>query len=63
LYLGPEITLYTLPTVVGTSLLGVRDGRIAVFATVTVRDRRITHFDAVINPARLAPLGQLLGLG
>lgn len=61
-FLGAGLTLYTVPTHTGTGLLGVRDGRVALLADLTVADGRITHFDGTVDPERLDPVSRLLGL-
>ena len=42
------------------SVVGVHDGRVVIFSTVTVRGGRITHADTVLDPSKLADLNLVL---
>jgi RNA polymerase sigma-70 factor (ECF subfamily) len=53
---GTSITLLSLPGIGKPTAVGVHDGRVVVFVTLTVRDGRITHADAVLDPDKLADL-------
>jgi RNA polymerase sigma-70 factor (ECF subfamily) len=63
-FLGPATgtTLLALPGMADESVLvGRRDGRVVLLATLTARDGRIVHFEGVADPAKLAALGATLG--
>jgi hypothetical protein len=59
---GPcsSITLLSLPGVGKPTVVGLHDGRVVIFATLTVRDGRITQADAVLDPNKLADLNLVL---
>jgi RNA polymerase sigma-70 factor (ECF subfamily) len=57
---GSSITLLSLPVVGRPTIVGVHDGRVVSFVTLTVRDGRVTHADAVLDPAKLAELNLVL---
>jgi RNA polymerase sigma-70 factor (ECF subfamily) len=55
-----SITLLSLPVVGRPTVVGLHDGRIVSFVTLTVRDGRITQADAVLDPNKLADLNRIL---
>jgi RNA polymerase sigma-70 factor (ECF subfamily) len=59
---GPDssITLLSLPGIGNPTVVGLHEGRVVVFVTLTVRDGRITHADAVLDPNKLADLNVVL---
>lgn len=57
---GSSVTLLSLPGIGKPTVIGVHDGRVVMFATLTVREGRITHADAVLDPSKLATLGLVL---
>jgi RNA polymerase sigma-70 factor (ECF subfamily) len=57
---GSSITLLSLPGVGQPTVVGLHDGRVVIFATLTVRGGRITHADAVLDPNKLADLNRVL---
>ncbi len=61
-YNGPDssITLLSLPGIGKPTVVGLHEGRVVIFATLTVRDGRITHADAVLDPSKLADLNLVL---
>ncbi len=61
-YYGPgsSITLLSLPGIGKPTVVGIRDGRVASFSTVTVRGGRITQSETVLDPSKLADLNLLL---
>ena len=59
---GTSITLLSLPGIGNPTVVGLHDGRVVIFATLTVRDGRITHADAVLDPTKLADLNLVLDL-
>ena len=64
LYLGPgdTTTLLSLPAGDRGRVLAVRRGRLVAVVTLTVEDGRVHHLDALVDPAKLAPIGAALGL-
>jgi hypothetical protein len=65
-YLGPAsaTTLLTMPVAEGgAGVLAVRDDRLVVACTLTIRDDRVVHIDGVVDPVKLAPLAAAIGLG
>jgi RNA polymerase sigma-70 factor, ECF subfamily len=61
-YNGPSssITLLSLPGVGRPTVVGIHDGRVVIFTTLTVRGGRITHADTVLDPGKLADLNLVL---
>jgi hypothetical protein len=57
---GSSITLLSLPGIGKPAVVGVDDGRVVMFAVVTVRGGRITHADTVLDPNKLADLNVVL---
>ena len=57
---GSSITLLSLPGIGQPTVVGLHDGRVVIFATLTVRGGRITHADAVLDPDKLADLNRVL---
>jgi RNA polymerase sigma-70 factor (ECF subfamily) len=59
-FLGPDSAteLVSLPA----GVVALRNGRIVTIVVLTVRDGRITHIDALADPAKLRPLQGVLGL-
>jgi RNA polymerase sigma-70 factor (ECF subfamily) len=59
---GPDsgVTLLALPVVGKPTIVGVKDGRVVIFTTLTVRDGRLVHADAVLDPVKLADLNLVL---
>jgi RNA polymerase sigma-70 factor, ECF subfamily len=57
-YIGPEsgTALVSVPTPGDPSVLAVRGGEVLAIVTLTVRDGRVAHIDAVADPERLAPV-------
>jgi RNA polymerase sigma-70 factor (ECF subfamily) len=57
-YVGPAagVTLVSVPTGRRPSVLALRDGRVVVLLTLTVRDGLVSHIDALVDPVRLAPV-------
>ena len=57
-YLGPAagVTLVSVPTGRRPGVLALRDGRVVVLLTLTVRDGLVSHIDALVDPVRLAPV-------
>jgi len=41
--------------------VGIHDGRVVIFISLTVRGSRITHADVVVDPAKLADLDLVVG--
>ncbi len=64
LFLGPEsgVTLLSVPSVGGPTLMAVRDGEVVALATLTISGDRITHIEALADPVTLRPLRAALGL-
>jgi len=62
-YNGPDssITLLSLPGVGRPTAVGIHDGRVVIFISLTVRGSRITHADVVVDPAKLADLDLVVG--
>jgi RNA polymerase sigma-70 factor (ECF subfamily) len=64
-FFGPKssTTLLSLPAAGDRAcVVALRGGRVVTIATLTVRDGRVAHIDALADPTRLAPLGDALGL-
>jgi RNA polymerase sigma-70 factor (ECF subfamily) len=61
-YNGPDssITLLSLPGIGEPTIVGLHEGRVVMFVTLTIRDGRITHADAVLDPNKLADLSLVL---
>jgi RNA polymerase sigma-70 factor (ECF subfamily) len=61
-YNGPDssVTLLSMPGIGKPTVVGVHDGRVVIFITVTVHGGRITHADAVLDPSKLADLNLVL---
>ncbi|MET1000562.1 MAG: sigma-70 family RNA polymerase sigma factor [Acidimicrobiia bacterium] len=57
---GSSITLLSLPGIGQPTVVGLHDGRVVIFATLTVRGGRIAHADAVLDPDKLAELNRVL---
>jgi RNA polymerase sigma-70 factor, ECF subfamily len=57
---GSSITLLSLPGIGKPTAIGIHDGRVVSFVTLTIRGRRITHADAVLDPNKLADLNVVL---
>ena len=57
---GSSITLLSVPVVGKPTVVGVHDGHVVSFVTLTVQDGRITHADAVLDPEKLADLNLVL---
>jgi RNA polymerase sigma-70 factor (ECF subfamily) len=62
-YLGPasSTTLLSLPAAGEAGVVALRGDRIVTIVTLTVRDGRIEHIDALVDPAKLAPIAKALG--
>ena len=58
---GSSITLLSLPGTGKPTVVGVHDGRVVSFNTLTVRGG-ITHADSVLDPSKLADLNLVLDL-
>jgi hypothetical protein len=57
---GSSVTLLSVPVIGKPAVVGVHDGRVVAFTTLTVREGRITHADAVLDPDKLADLNLVL---
>ena len=57
---GSGVTLLALPVAGKPTVVGLRDGRVVIFLTLTVRDGRLLHAEAVLDPAKLADLNLVL---
>jgi RNA polymerase sigma-70 factor, ECF subfamily len=59
---GPEssVTLLSLPVVGRPTIVGIHDGRVVIFTTITVKNGLLTHADTVLDPAKLADLNLVL---
>ena len=62
-YLGPSssTTLLSLPAMGEAGVVAVRDGRIITVVMLTVREGRIEHIEALVDPFKLAPIAKALG--
>lgn len=63
-FLGPDsyTTLLSVPTGSdGAGVLALRAGRVVALVTLGVRDGVVEHIDALVDPAKLAPLADALG--
>jgi RNA polymerase sigma-70 factor, ECF subfamily len=62
-YLGPNssTTLLSLPAADEAGVVALRDGRIVTIVTLSVREGRIEHIDALVDPFKLAPIAEALG--
>lgn len=61
-YLGPEagVTLVSLHAGAESQILALRDGRIVAFLTLEIRDGKLCHIHALIDPVKLAPIAETL---
>jgi RNA polymerase sigma-70 factor, ECF subfamily len=57
---GSSITLLSVPGVGAPTVVGVHEGRVVIFVTVTVREGLITHAETVLDPGKLADLARVL---
>jgi hypothetical protein len=57
---GSSITLLALPGVGKPTVVGLHEGRVVIFITLTVERRLITRGDVVLDPAKLADLNLVL---
>jgi RNA polymerase sigma-70 factor (ECF subfamily) len=57
---GSSITLLSVPGVGKPMVVGLHDGEVVIFITVTVREGLITHADVVLDPSKLADLNLVL---
>jgi RNA polymerase sigma-70 factor, ECF subfamily len=64
-FLGPDssTTLLSLPAGDHAGIVVMRLGRVVTLVTLTERDGRIDHIDALVDPAKLAPIAATLGIG
>ena len=62
-YLGPSAstTLLSLPAVGEAGVIALRDGRIVTIVTLTVREGRIEHIEALVDSFKLEPIARALG--
>lgn len=63
-FLGPKsgTTLLSLPGGPGPRLVALRNRRVEALVSLTVRDGRIKHIDALVNSIKLAPAVAALGI-
>jgi RNA polymerase sigma-70 factor (ECF subfamily) len=61
-YNGPDsgVTLLSLPVAGKPTIVGLRDGRVVIYTTLTVRAGRLVHADSVLDPNKLAELNLVL---
>jgi RNA polymerase sigma-70 factor, ECF subfamily len=61
-YNGPDsaVTLLSLPVVGKPTVVGLKEGRVVIVTTLTVRDGRLVHADTVLDPEKLAELNLVL---
>ncbi len=57
---GSSITLLSVPGIGNPSVVGVHDGRVVIFGTLTVREGRVVHAETVLDPDKLADLNLVL---
>jgi RNA polymerase sigma-70 factor (ECF subfamily) len=62
-FLGPESStiLLSLPVDEHAGILALRGRRVVAILTLTVRGGKILHIDALVDPAKLAPVVEVLG--
>jgi RNA polymerase sigma-70 factor (ECF subfamily) len=62
-YLGPDssTTLVSVPAGDHAGIVALRDGRAVTLVTLVVRDGRVEHIHALVDPVGLAPLNEALG--
>ena len=63
-FLGPDSAtiLLSLPAGDASEIVAVRDGHAVSLVTLRVHDGRIDHIDGIIDPVKLAPIADALGL-
>ncbi|HEV8529687.1 MAG TPA: sigma factor-like helix-turn-helix DNA-binding protein, partial [Actinomycetes bacterium] len=64
-YLGPDskTTVLSLPARRHRAgVVALRNGRVAVIVTLTIRDDRVVHIDALADPAKLGSFNAALGV-
>jgi RNA polymerase sigma-70 factor, ECF subfamily len=57
---GSSVTLLSLPVIGKPTIVGVHDGRVVIYTTLTVHKGRVTHTDTVLDPNKLADLNLVL---
>ena len=57
---GSSVTLLSLPVIGKPTIVGVHDGRVVIYTTLTVHEGRVTHADTVLDPNKLADLNLVL---
>jgi RNA polymerase sigma-70 factor (ECF subfamily) len=63
-YLGPDssTTLLSMPAGDHAGIVALRRGRVVVLLTLSMREGRIDHIDGVVDPAKLVPIADALGI-
>lgn len=63
-FFGPDTaaTLLSLPGGDHATVVALRDGRLFALLDLTVRHGRIDHIDGLVDPTKLAPIAEALGL-
>ncbi|MGD9695058.1 MAG: sigma-70 family RNA polymerase sigma factor [Thermoleophilia bacterium] len=63
-FLGPTTatTLLTMPVLNGPCVVAFRGGRPAAVVALTIRDRRVVHIHAVVDPEKIDRWGPMLGV-
>jgi hypothetical protein len=62
-FYGPDssTTLHSLPTERGVAMIGLREGHLVAFITLTLHEGLVHHIHAVRDPLKLAPIAERLG--
>ena len=63
-YLGPDssTTLLSVPAGEHAGVLAMRQGKIVALVMVSVRHGTVDHIDALVDPVKLAPISDALGI-
>jgi RNA polymerase sigma-70 factor (ECF subfamily) len=63
-FVGPasSSTLLSLPAGDHAGIVVLRRGRVVTFLTLTLRDGRVGHIDGIVDPVKLAPIADALGI-
>jgi RNA polymerase sigma-70 factor (ECF subfamily) len=63
-FFGPNAaaTLLSLPNGDGAIVVGLRHSRVFAVLSLMVRDGRVVHIDGVVDPRKLEPIAEALGL-
>jgi RNA polymerase sigma-70 factor (ECF subfamily) len=63
-FFGPDTstTMLSLPAGDHAGIVALRDSRVFALITLTVREGRVEHIDGLVDPTKLAPIADTLGI-